>query len=223
MTTNIAKSLRFLQKINGCEYYYVDGPCQPPTFLKIYQNPLHRLLTSYTMKGLVGSTAETEIVESNQGKILRSYGIEPSYEHPYYGRSLIVEETKAIPIDFIVNGEEIDFVVSQEVISREEALRRIPQDDSSAFLEEIVAKAKAIHLKAQERFHEKKMSIESLKLNFGIRSANGEPAVPLWVGEGITPRTAIIFAGEEQISDCTDFAVRIVHPRVLEREMRGNR
>lgn len=221
MTTTIAKPLRLFGKSNGCEYYYVEGSCLPLTLLKIYQNPLHRLLASYTTKGLVGSTAETDIVEANQGKIMRFYGIEPRYEHPYYGRSLIVEITKAIPIDFIVNGEEIDFVVNQEVISNGEALRMMPQDDPPAFLEEIIAKANAIYLKAQERFCEKKMSIENMRLNFGIRSFNGEPPVPLWVGEGITPRTATIFSADEQIVDCTDFAVRIVLPRVLEREMRG--
>jgi len=221
MTTKIAKPLRLIEKGTGCEYYCVEGSCLPLNLLKIYDNPLQRLLTSYTKMNLLGGVAETEIVDANQGRILRLCGIEPRYDHPYYGKVLIVEVVKTIPINFVFDGEGVDFVRNKEVISTGEVLRELPQDDPPAFLEEIIVKINAIHLKAQECFSEEKMSIENLKLNFGTRSFNGEPPVPLWVGDGITPRTAIIFDDEEQVIDCIKFTKKIVHPLVLEREMRG--
>lgn len=181
-----------------------------------------RLIASHTMKGM---EIETEIEYANQRQVLALSEIPSKDWSLYFGRVLLVRKVMAIPVDFILDSEEEDVVVcvrNRNVIPRHEALQKGRFiEDPQKTIDEIEGKVISVYKKAQKLFNEKGLFIKNVRFNFGIDlTGNGPPSL-LWVGEGITPRTAIICNGKERMIDCLDFMKKLIPQDVIHKETIG--
>jgi hypothetical protein len=221
------------KRVNGCTFCIPENQLYQNYLLKVFNGPdgpWERALAAFSMCRLIGwRNVEHEIYQQKQLVALNLSSASFEERDSLMGRVLLVRKTEPIPMTFIGTGQmDVEIFQNGEMILAEDAevvLRDLSLktgNDLSGFLEIIMAKTVMVHLQSRDYLAPRKMTLEALVLNFGIGhdEETGKP-VPLWTGSGISPKTAIIMDGNEEMKDLQRFAELVLPESVYKKELEG--
>jgi hypothetical protein len=218
-------------KFNGCTFYVPDNERYQDCLLEVFngpEGPYERVLAAFSMARLVGTKiVKHDIYTSLQLRALNlSLSSSRERDNKLLGRVLLVRKTVPIPLAFVASHEvRVDIFHNEQEITSDDA-QEILRDLSlqvgqelPGFLELMMANSASVYYQSRDYLAPRKLILESAVLRFGIGydEETGEP-VPLWTGSGISPKTAHIMYGDEEIKDLRRFAEMVLPPSVYERE-----
>lgn len=184
-----------------------------------------RACTSF-LKRIVRTTIPSNIVCPNQEKILIK--LSPEEKSPLMGRVLRIREVDRLPFDCILSGKDIFYYSGSDCIAFEKALalfkKMISKKEQYAivapeeFFSEIETRTKLAFGILEKYFKSRFMRIAYLRMEIGI-DITSRP-VPVWIGEGVIPRTAVIFSNQgKTIDNCWELARMLFSPIEYEKEV----
>lgn len=221
-------------KLNGCTFYVPSNRSYQDYLLEVFngpEGPWERTLAAFSMCRLIGSkNVEHEIFQHKQ-RIALNLSSTSSKERDdgLMGRVLMIRKTIPIPLTFIISGQmSVDIFQNGKMILAEEAqevlsgLSLATGKNLSDFLEVMMAKSNLVFWQARDYLAPRKLILEGLTMNFGIGcdDETGNP-LPLWTGSGISPKTAVIMNGNEEMKNIQEFARLVLPDSVYKNELEG--
>jgi hypothetical protein len=228
MTTN----LTLIGQDRFCFYYTTPNRLKAVAdlVLKEYRNDdgiARRILTTFT-KYLVAREISNDIVEFFQQRIVALSEISTEDSLFYLGKTLLVRKVDQLPIECILSGDLVLFS-NGTVIEFEEAVSILQKwllnhkqysINPGAFLETVKEKARRMSAIFKQYFELRSLKLLYFRMSLGIEiDEETKKPVPVWIGEGINPQTAIIFENGNLIEDSMYLANQILPKSVYKKEI----
>jgi hypothetical protein len=226
------ENLTLIGKDQFCRYYKTPNHSKSVEglILKEYINGdgiAMRALTVFT-KSLVRKEFRNNIEESFQGRIVALSEITDEDRMVHLGRVLFVRRVDKIPISCILSGDDcifqtdktLKFYEAVSILKNWFSLHEQYRVNPAHFLLDTTEKALSAAEIINDYFKSRNLNLRYFKIDLGIEiDEESKEIVPVWVGEGIIPKTASILEGGQLIEDSKYLAGRIFPPSVYKKEI----